>query len=104
MAGVTPGAERPGCRRRVLADPFVLPRLFVALLVAVRVVDRAEFPHDLFTVGTQPSRYLVRADVDPPPVTCSPDPAWCPGVVERELLGREILGMADVDHRVRLGL
>ena len=72
VLGSRPGGERPGGRRLVLTDPFVLPRPLELLLVAARAVDRAEFLGDLLPVRPKPAGHLVGADVHLPPVARAP--------------------------------
>src|SRR5690242_1092994 len=85
--------QRAGGRGRVPADPLVLPGPFDRLLVAAWPVDRAEFVHDLLAVGGPAAGHLVRANVDPPTASGPPDPAVGPGMVERELFGRQVVGV-----------
>jgi hypothetical protein len=67
------------------------------------VVDCDEFLGDLLPVRAQAARHLVPTDVDTPLSTSALDPAWGRRVVERERLGRQVVGVADVADRVLLG-
>jgi DivIVA domain-containing protein len=101
---VAAGDRGSGRRGRVLADPGVLPGLVVLLLVAARPVDGGQLAGYLLAMGRRPARHLVAADVDLPPRSGAADPARRPRVPEREPLGGQVLGVADVDHRVVLRL
>src|SRR5436190_15557753 len=96
--------ERAGVGRRgVLADPLVLPGLPVPLGVAPRLVDRGELAGDLLPVPEPAARDLVGADVDLPFRPGPAHPAMGAGVLEREPLGGQVIGVADVDDRVPVG-
>src|SRR3984885_11534936 len=99
-----PGDRSRGRGGRVLADPLVLPRVVVLLLVAARPVDGDQLAGDLLAMGARPARHLVDADVDLPLGPGPADPARGLRVLEREPLGRQVVGVAHVDHRVVLGL
>src|SRR5215813_6099351 len=90
--------------RGVLADPLVLPGLAIPLGVAARLVDRGELAGDLLPVPGPAARHLIGADVDLPLRPGPPYPAVGAGVLEREALGRQVLGVAHVDDRVPVGL
>src|ERR1700722_15290309 len=102
--GAAPGDRSGGGGGRVLADPLVLPGVVVLLLVAARPVDGDQLAGDLLAVRARPARHLVGADVDLPLRPRPADPAGRPRVPEREPLGGQVLGVADVDHRVVLRL
>src|SRR5215470_2766981 len=101
--GGAPG-DRARCRRLVLAYPLVPPRLVVLLAIALGLIDGREFARDLLPVRPAPARHLIGAYVDLPPGSGALDPAVRPGMLEREALGGEVIGVADVDDRVIAGL
>src|SRR5206468_2939631 len=92
--------HRRGGRRGVLADPLVLPRRVVLLVVALRPVDRGELAADLLPVPFTAAGNLVHRDVHLPPRPGPADPARRGRVPEREPLGGQVLGLAHVDHCV----
>src|SRR5215467_1376090 len=96
--------DRASCRRLVLADPFVPPRLVVLLVIALGLIDGGELARDLLPVGPVPARHLIGAHVDLPPGSGALHPAVRPGMLEREALGGEVVGVADVNDRVIAGL
>src|SRR6516225_5328251 len=99
----SPG-DRARCRRLVFTDPFVPPRLVVLLVVALGLVDGRELARDLLPVGPIPAGHLVGAHVDLPPGPGALHPAVRPRMLEREALGGQVIGVADVDDRVVAGL
>src|SRR5262252_4279330 len=98
--------DRAGGRGRVVADPLVLPRVVVLLLVAAGSVACDEFAGDLLPMRPAAARHLVPCDVHLPPVPGATRPARCARVPEREALGGQVVAVTDVDHcvPVRLGL
>src|SRR5690348_5832126 len=98
------GDRGGGGRGRVLADPLVLPRVVVLLLVAARPVDRDQLAGYLLAVGGRPAGHLVGADVDLPLGAGPLDPAGRLRVLEREPFRGQIVGVTDVDDRVVLRL
>src|SRR6266536_4651974 len=58
---------RAGGRRRILADPLVLPRLVVLLGVALRLVDRHQLAGYLLPVRAAAAQHLICADGHLPP-------------------------------------
>src|SRR6202042_3329203 len=95
VAGPTLGQRAGGVRRRVAADPLVLPGVIELLGVAARVVDGGQLADDLLAVSPAASRHFVGADVDLPLGSGPLDPAVRPGVLEREPLGRKVVGVTD---------
>src|SRR5215469_17733842 len=59
--------NRARCRRLVLTDPFVPPRLVVLLVVALRLINGRKLARDLLPVGPVPAGHLIGAHVDLPP-------------------------------------
>src|SRR5205823_6519647 len=88
------------------ADPLVLPGLVELLVVAPGLVDRGQLPGDLLPVRPASARHLVGADVDLPLGPCALNPAVRARMLEREPLGRQVVGVAHIDDRVlvRLGV
>src|SRR5918997_2383834 len=83
---------------------MILPRFIIFYFVAVRVVDGGEFLCDLFPVRPRPSLNLVRADMELP---ARPSPIY-PTVGPRMLEGKaglgHVVGVANVDDRITVGL
>src|SRR3984957_15198267 len=104
LIGAATGDRRGGRRGRVLADPLVLPGVVVLLLVAARPVDGDQLAGDLLAVRGRAARHLVGADVHLPLRSGPADPAGRLRVLEREPLGRQVVGVAAVHHRVILRL
>jgi pimeloyl-ACP methyl ester carboxylesterase len=77
--------RRVGCGG-VLADPLVLPRVVVLLLVAAWPVDRRQLAGDLLAVRGGAARHLVAGDVHLPLGAGPLDPARGARVLEREPL------------------
>src|SRR5690242_6069042 len=53
--------DRARCRRLVLTDPFVPPRLVVLLVVALGLIDGRKLARDLLPVGPVPAGHLIGA-------------------------------------------
>src|SRR5260370_16268265 len=78
--------DRARCRRLVLADPFVPPRLVVLLVIALGLIDGREFARDLLPVRPAPAGHLIGAHVDLPPAPRALHPALPPRMLPRAAL------------------
>ena len=96
--------ERAGQLGLICSDPLILPSLVVLHLVAVRVVDGGKLLRDHLAVRSRPPVDLIGADMQLPSRTRPRNPAVRSRVLEWEAGFRHVVGVANVEYCLAVGL